>query len=47
MTEEITTPALPAIEGERPGERTAPVTKRVPSTRKPKFAVRGYTRCQR
>src|SRR6187549_3835459 len=42
MTEEITTtPGLPPIEGERPGERTAPVTKRVPSTRKPRPRVVG------
>jgi small subunit ribosomal protein S8 len=43
MTEEMTTTnAAPApIEGERPGERTAPVTKRVPSTRKPRPKVVG------
>ena len=42
MTDETTTgPTAPQPEGERTGERAAPVAKRVPSTRKPRPRVIG------
>jgi small subunit ribosomal protein S8 len=43
MTDEMTTTPTPSAmpEGERPGERTAPPAKRVPSTRKPRPRVVG------